>query len=482
MSPGIGVIKMKKIKKLLFLSCALLALGSCSSVSKDVKKDKTDVEFASNNYPWIFGSVRKDIIQSNLEQAIKQNNNIGNAKQLKTLNELEAGRLLQLDGRYHNSIKSYNDAIVTIPTNKKEFIKKTKSILLGKDTYSYYNIKSAYNIPDYEITFLYTYQALNYLKTNNVKEALNSLNSLDNAAMWYNQQQVLTYEMKKIAKKSLKEDDFTDKELRGESFKTLKTMASFSNRIPNSYGNPMSYYFKAILESAVSKNYKKAVDDLAKAQSYTVGNRYLDQTKNEYQAAIASQTSPFPMGMGRVVVFYEQGLVNVRRTEIVPLDLEDAGIKKIDFPIYKTNYNFFGPKKVTISDGDRQLVNTQTQTLLDGTLFAVKSLVEEYPRIITQNVVIEVVKHEIDKGFALGGLLGSYGKFNLSNTDPKRADLRSWLLIPNSVDLFEDELDSGNYTIQVNNIRQKIDIRQGKTTLLWIVDIGKFKKVYYFIF
>ncbi|MED7788733.1 hypothetical protein [Francisella sp. 19X1-34] len=473
---------MKKIKKLLFLSCAVLALNSCSSVSKDVKKDKANVEFASTNYPWIFGSVRRYIIQANLQEAIKENNSIGSAKQLKTLNELEAGRLLQFDGRYQDSIKSYNDAIQTIPTNKQEFIKKTKSILLSKDTYSYYDIKSAYNIPDYEITFLYTYQALNYLKTNNVKEALKSLNSLDNATMWYNQQQVLNYEMKKLAKKSLKEDDFTNKELRGESFKTLKTMTSFSTRIPNSYGNPMSFYLRAILESAVSKDYKKAVADLSKAQMYTVGNKYLDQTKNEYQTAVANQTSPFPMGMGRVVVFYEQGLVNIRRSEKVPLDLEDAGIKKIDFPIYKTNYNFFGPKKVTISAGSKQLIDTNTQTLLGGTLFAVKSLVEEYPRIITQNVVIEVVKHEIDKGFALGGLLGSHLKFNLSNTDPKRADLRSWLLIPNSVDLFEEELDSGNYTIQVNNIRQKIDIKQGKTTLLWIVNIGKFKKVYYFIF
>lgn len=67
-------------------------------------------------------------------------------------------------------------------------------------------------------------------------------------------------------------------------------------------------------------------------------------------------------------------------------------------------------------------------------------------------------------------------KFDLSKTDPKRADLRSWLLLPNSIDLFEQQLDSGNYMIQVNNIRQKIDVQQGKTTLLWIVDIGKFKK------
>ena len=201
MNLGIGVIKMKKVKKFLLLSCSLLALSSCSSVSKDVKKDKTNLEFASTNYPWIFASVRKDIIESNLEGAIDQNNEIGNAKELENLNDLETGRLLQFDNKYQDSIKSYNQVIKTIPTNKKEFLKKTKAILLNKDTYSYYDIKSAYNIPDYEITFLYTYQALNYLKTNNLKEALISLNSLDNASMWYNQQQVLNEAMKDLGKK-----------------------------------------------------------------------------------------------------------------------------------------------------------------------------------------------------------------------------------------------------------------------------------------
>ncbi|WP_173647422.1 hypothetical protein [Francisella uliginis] len=473
---------MKKIRKFLLLSCSLLALSSCSSVSKDVKKDKTNLEFASTNYPWIFTSVRKDIIESNLQEAISQNSQIGTAKELKNLNDLETGRLLQLDNKYQDSIKSYNEALKSVPTNKKELLKKTKSILLSKDTYSYYDIKSAYNIPDYEITFLYTYQALNYLKTNNLKEALKSLNNLDNASIWYNQQQVLNDGMKELGKKSFKENDISDKILGIENFKALNQMIKFSRRIPNSYGNPMSYYLKAILESVVSKNYQKAASDLSKAQNYTVGNKYLNQTANEFRSAIASQTSPFPMGMGRVVVFYEQGLVNVRKSEKVPLDLGDVGVKKIEFPIYKTNYHFFGPKKVSISAGSRVLVDTYSETLLDGTLFAIKSLVEEYPKVITQNVLIEAVKHDFDKGFALGGLLGSHLKFNLSKTDPKRADLRSWLLIPNSVDLFEQELDSGNYTIQVNNIRQKIDVKQGKTTLLWIVDIGKFKKIYYFIF
>lgn len=224
------------------------------------------------------------------------------------------------------------------------------------------------------------------------------------------------------------------------------------------------------------------MEDIEDAQQYTVGNRYLDQTTNEFRSAIISQTSPFAMGLGRVVVLYEQGLVYTRRSAQAILDLGNIGVRKMDFPVYNTDYNLFDPKRVIISVGDTNLTDTYTETLLDKTLFAMKSLVEAYSKVITQNVVIEAFKYDYEKNFALGGLLGSTLKFDLSRTDPKRADLRSWLLLPNSIDLFEQRLDSGNYMIQVNNIRHKIDIQQGKTTLLWIVDIGKFKKVYYFIF
>lgn len=329
---------------------------------------------------------------------------------------------------------------------------------------------------------MYTYQALNYLKTNNIKEAIQALDNIDKAKIWRDEQETLAEVMKQLGEKYLDRNEITSDNLGLENFKVLTHMLEFSKRIPNAYGNPMSYYLKALLNSSFSKDYQKSLVDIENAQQYTVGNRYLDQTANEFRSAIISQTSPFAIGLGRVVILYEQGLVYTRKSAQASLDLGNIGVRKMYLPIYNTDYNLFDPKRVIISVGDTNITDTYTETLLDTTLFAMKSLVEAYPKIITQNVVIEVLKYDYEKNFALGGLLGSILKFDLSKTDPKKADLRSWLLLPNSIDLFEQLLDSGNYMIQVNNIRQKIDIQQGKNTLLWIVDIGKFKKVYYFIF
>ncbi len=478
MSHGTGVITMKNVSRFLFVSIFAILLNSCSTAKKDVTK----LEFVSSSYPWIFSPVRKELVQGDVSEAIKKNNSIGNVRQLKSLNQLESGRLSQLNSDYKASIEIYSKAIESLPKNQQQSLDQVKKILLNRNTYNYYDIKTAYDIPDYAITFLYTYQALNYLETNNIKEAIQSLNNLDNAKIWRDEQEILAEGMKQLGQKDLDRNEITSDNLGLENFKALTQMLEFSKRIPNAYGNPMSYYLKALLDSAVSKDYQKSLTDIESAQQYTVGNKYLDQTANEFKSAIISQTSPFAMGMGRVVVLYEQGLVYTRSSAQASLDLGNIGVRKIDLPVYDTNYNLFEPKRVIISVNDSNLTDTYTETLLDTTLFATKSLIESYSKVITQNVVIEAFKYDYENNFALGGLLGSTLKFDLSKTDPKRADLRSWLLLPNSVDLFEQQLDSGDYMIQVNNIRQKITIQQGKTTLLWIVDIGKFKKVYYFIF
>lgn len=55
--------------------------------------------------------------------------------------------------------------------------------------------------PDYAITFLYTYQALNYLETNNIKEAIQALDSLDKAKIWSDEQETLAEGMKQLGEK-----------------------------------------------------------------------------------------------------------------------------------------------------------------------------------------------------------------------------------------------------------------------------------------
>jgi hypothetical protein len=164
MNRGIGVIKMKINKCLTVLGVCVevLALVSCTTVDKDTKNDLTRVKFIASSYPSMFKPVRIDLAKSNLSSAISKNKSIGNIKQIKNINNLESGRLLQLDDKYQDSIKAYDKVIKTIPTSEKESIKQTKAILLSKSTYSYYDIKDSFNIPDFAKTFLYTYQALNY--------------------------------------------------------------------------------------------------------------------------------------------------------------------------------------------------------------------------------------------------------------------------------------------------------------------------------
>ena len=221
---------------------------------------------------------------------------------------------------------------------------------------------------------------LNYLKANDAKKALSTLNNLENAKFWANQQDVIAEGMKHLGKKSLEHNDINIDDLNLNSFQGLNKMLEFSDRIPNAYGNPLSSYLKAMLLSSVSKDYSDALTSLNIAQEYTIGNKYLEQTVAEFSSALRSGNSPYSMGMGRVVVFYEQGLVNIRKSEKAKLDLGNIGDKKFDLPVYSTDYKFYEPKQVVISAGNKDIVNTYTETLMDTTLFAMKSLIDDLPQ------------------------------------------------------------------------------------------------------
>ncbi|APC96884.1 hypothetical protein KX01_1532 [Francisella frigiditurris] len=485
MSHGIGVtiirFYMKVLKKIFYVG-SFISLVSCSTYD-DTEKEVAK-PFTNSTYPELMQPIRQSVVDADVSGALDSyKKNISDNSEIATLDDLEIARLEQLSDNFNSSIETYNKAIDTIPKTNDQIEDDAKEVILNKDTYDYYENKVKYSIPDYSITFLYTYQSLNYLKNHDLKKALETLKGLDYAKNWLDEQDMIAAGMKELGKDYFNRYQISTQTLGLKYFDDLNSMVTFTKRVPDAYGNPLSYYLKAMLIEATSKDYESALDEINNARKYTLGNKSLERTAMEYKRAVYHQLSPFPMGMGRIVVLYEQSFINARQKTKTKLDLGDLGLINFSFPFYSSNYDFLSPVKVVISDEkDNKLLETQTEILMDTTLYAMKSLVEEYSRILTKDVLIEIAKQSYDKNAkGLGGLLGNHLKFDLSKTEPKRADLRSWLLLPNSIQLFEQVADSGKYIIIVNNVRQKIRIEQGKTTLVWVVDIGKFKKVFYFI-
>ena len=89
---------------------------------------------------------------------------------------------------------------------------------------------------------MYTYQALNYLKTNDVQQALDILNNLDNTEFLANQRDIIAEGMKHLGKKNLEHNDIKVDDLNLNDFQHLDEMLKFSERIPNAYGNLLSSY------------------------------------------------------------------------------------------------------------------------------------------------------------------------------------------------------------------------------------------------
>jgi len=59
------------------------------------------------------------------------------------------------------------------------------------------------------------------------------------------------------------------------------------------------------------------------------------------------------------------------------------------------------------------------------------------------------------------------------------ADQRSWVLLPQSAQLYVQNLPEGNYKIDINGIKSTVNIKNYKNTLLWVTTTGKYNSVQY---
>ena len=463
------------MKKIYLLPLAVLTLSSCTTIEKVENIQKTQ----NKNYIEVTRKPILNLIDGNIKKAVKNQNNIPNIKKYKVLNELQKARLLQFDGKYKQSEDLYNQVIKFIPKNKKQNAILANKIIKNKNTYNYFNNDTPYYIPDYEMSYLYIYQALNYLKLGNLDKAINILSEISNTKFWQSRE---NYIASFIDNKYLQSNNISLEKAGVFNNKAIEKMFDHSNLIPNAYNNPMLAYLKALLLEAKINNwnksiYQKCLNNIKISQKYTIGNKYIKNLAEDYKNALSGMLSLEPMGMGRLVVFYEQGLINSKQATNVTLNLGKLGKNTLTIPYYPANYELFSPVKVKITDFQNHFIaNTYTSTLLDSTLFASKSLVEQYPEILNKKIVATSIMLNKNKN---NGILGGKLTLNLSNST--NTDLRSWLLLPNDIQLYETSIDSGKYKLQIGNIKQNIKIKQGATTLIWVVAIGKFKKVYYFI-
>lgn len=449
----------------------LAALGGCATIGQQ--------------HPTKMSAVRESLIDNQPKQAMQayQSAYSSCGSTMMVLCNLESGRLAQLNDDYDASLSHYADVIQTIATSRMEAQIQVSAILNQGVATASSDLEIPYAIPDYAMTFLYPYQALNYLGQNNLSDALVSIRQLSNAQYWVYQQRLMTGDIQKKYSRNLASDGIRSSDFNLNRSPQVRSMMQSVKSLDNAYENAFSYYLASILYEAFDTDYNNAYLSMRNASRVAPDNPYVTQTLKEMKRAFDGG-SAYDQDNGRLVILYEHGFVAPRQEFSLSLYLGDLGLQKLTIPYYSANsaQGRFHDVVITAKGDGNKKTNWKGQTslLVDTTLMASKSLSEAYPAIITREVVRLVLKSTAtavatDQAGSWGNLAGSlYSYFTA------KADLRSWLMLPNNVQLYATQLPQGAYHIHAGYVDKEVTIRPGRTSLLWVVTIGRFDQPYYF--
>lgn len=431
--------------------------------------------FKPTSHPTTIKPVKHSFKENRPSKARYQVNKIQKNSINQNLNLLTKGRTLQLTNQCAQSQKAYAQVVNQIAQTRLQAKIQASDMLKNIEAILINDRVLPYHVSDYEMTFLYSYQALNYLVQKDLENALVSIRKLSNAQYWIYKQKVIKQKLQNENDNGPKLKAQVSAKQKLKNNQKIENMYQQTQDIANAYENGFSYYLASILYQAYDDNFNNARVAIKNAKRLLPENPYVQSTYNEIQQGIQSGQA-FKSNNGRLVILYEQGFVSPKKPVSLTLYLGKLGLQRLSLPYYPdTAFN-----KASIQDIQIQALaqdktyHHQTALLVKTTQMAAKSLTEAYPTIITKEIARLVAKAAVtyqatEKAGIWGNLLGSTYSYLSS-----RSDLRSWLLLPNNIQLFEASYQKGKYAININSQTYKINIKPQQTTLLWVIDLGNY--------
>jgi hypothetical protein len=459
----------------LVLVCSLMLAG-CATTS------------VFSAYPSQMKPVRNNLNPSGYNASIKSlKQNLDSAD--KDLYGMELGRVQQLAGDYQGSLQSY--ATVINDVQQQQLTAKIRASNLLAQTGSLMSNDNAlpYQVKSYELVFLYNYQALNYLAMGDIQNAMVSVRQSDQQQQWYvTQHQYQLQQAQQISQQH------------GWSFNPLEYGASKSTykvaqQVTDPMQNGFAYYLSGIMYEATG-DYDDAFISLQNAIQLEPNNQYVRNKLLEvleerggspsmfqqYMKQFGlSQAPVIPQNSGQVVVIYEQGLVPPMQQASYPLNFEGAS-QLFVFPVYKPAGQPAPVLTVSLQQNNTKTTLGQTQELINVEAVAAKELTQEYPiifirealRLATQAGILTAPTNN-NKNDQAAQLVNSIAA-GLYMSIMAGADLRSWLTLPNSVQVFQGYLQPAQNSLILSQgaLQQTVavNVQPNHTLLVWVVDAG----------
>lgn len=396
----------------------------------------------------------------------------------KILYLLERGRTVQIANDNDASIEDYQQAKDAISALEQ------KAVISAKDTATktaalFANDNAIpYTSEPYERIFLYQFQAMNYLFSGDLDGALVEVRRA-------NEEQQLAFHKheKAIIKSQEKNKGVLDE---NKSFMdAFKDFADIANRVENSYQNAYTFYASGVIWEIEGKpndayiDYKKALEifpdntylqkDVVRLAKLLAMKSDLARFRKQFKT---KNTKPVKKG-GELIVFFEHGFVPAKQEVKVPL-VTHYGVSSVAFPSYAPTWNLTPP--LLIRDTSNNTLMGSTNPIVYVQALAAQALREDLPGIMVRQVLRVVAKKEsadqVEKNLGTGGAVATA----IFNYATERADLRSWLTLPNDAQIYRNTLAKGEYDLKLTNglasDSVSIKIVPGKKTLLRVISTG----------
>lgn len=401
------------------------------------------------------------------------------------LHYLEQGRLTQINQQNLESKEAYRLAIAFFDEQDLEAVielsevgEKGASLVVNDNTIGYEG-------EIYERGFVHLYQALNYLFEEDLEGAgveIRRLNRVQKNALAKNEKALIKLKEKADSEIDDLPIDIDNNEATFDNqFSSMDVQAA---KLKYSFQNGYGFYLSALIYELRGElndayiDYKKALElnaantfiqqdviRLAKRLGFTTDFKRLNKT---------IELEPLMEGNGEIVVIYEDGFSPQKEdVSFSVMDMTGTYIS-VSFPVYNDFSYTVTPLTIRIEDE----VFYETQLVAEVSPMAAKALKDKRPGIMARQIARGFAKARLQKeseknAGALGSIIA-----NIYNIITERADLRSWLSLPNNVQVGRYQLPVGEYPIMVRDRRTGVQqeltvtVREESKTIINVINTG----------
>lgn len=418
-------------------------------------------------------AIERNQMESALDRLEKYRN-----KADKILYLLERGRIAQLQGKTEASLGDFSqvfdamDDIEARATLSASYSAAQGVALATNDN------AIPYQGAAYERIFAHQFQAYNYLAKNNAEGALVEVrraNEYQNVALEKHHRKIAKAE-KKARKNELaiNPDDYDHR---------LFAMSEAVGKVKNSFQNAYTFYLSAVIYESSGK-FNDAYIDYKKALEIYPNNRSVQKTvlrlakqlgMNQDYKAMRKQwkleAGKLKEGSGEVVVIFEQGFVPKKKEISLPIPTP-ASLHAVAFPVYQRDWEPYSPLSVSAQGA----LLGETAAIVDVYSLAARALKEKMLAMILRQALRIGVKNELqDTAEEKGGQLAGFATL-IYNIISERADLRSWLTLPQNAQVARYALPAGEHQLKLeygfNSEVVVATIKPGGITIIRVVGVG----------